>query len=112
MVEYTLNLDFVFGSLADPTRRDILQRVSRHELSVGEIAKAYNLTFAAVSKHLKVLEKAQLIIKRRRGKEHMVRVSPQALQDADEYLKQYRLLWEGRLNALEALLEEEQRKDT
>ena len=110
MVEYTLNLDSVFGSLADPTRRDILQRVADRELSVGEIARAYNLTFAAISKHLKVLEKAQLVIKRRRGKEQMVSLSPQALADADEYLRQYRQLWENRLDALEVLLEREQRK--
>jgi DNA-binding transcriptional ArsR family regulator len=69
------------------------------------------LTFAAVSKHLKVLEKAQLIMKRRRGKEQMVRLSPQALEDADEYLRQYRQLWESRFDALEVLLEQEQRKN-
>jgi DNA-binding transcriptional ArsR family regulator len=111
MVEYTLDLDLVFGSLSDSTRRDILQRLRRGEQSVGELAQEYKLTFAAVSKHLKVLEKAKLIIKQRRGKQQMVHISPQALASADEYLRQYQALWEQRFNALENLLEQEQRKN-
>jgi DNA-binding transcriptional ArsR family regulator len=75
-------------------------------MSVGEIAQPYDLSFAAVSKHLKVLEKAKLIIKRRRGKEQMVRLSPQALADADRYLEVYRRLWEERFDALENYLKE------
>jgi DNA-binding transcriptional ArsR family regulator len=104
MVEYTLSLDNIFSSLSDPTRRDILRRVARQEMSIGEIARYYDLTFAAVSKHLKVLERAKLIIKQRRGKEQMVTVVPQALKDADEYLEQYRRLWEERFDRLDALL--------
>jgi DNA-binding transcriptional ArsR family regulator len=112
MVEYVLSLDSIFGSLSDPTRRDILQRVTGRELTVSEIASHYDLTFAAVSKHLKVLERARLISKRRRGKEQMVTVSPRALAVADEYLEQYRLLWESRFDRLEVLLEQEQRKQS
>jgi DNA-binding transcriptional ArsR family regulator len=104
MVEYTLSLDNIFSSLSDPTRRDILRRVARQEMSIGEIARYYDLTFAAVSKHLKVLERAKLIIKQRRGKEQMVTVVPQTLKDADEYLEQYRRLWEERFDRLDALL--------
>lgn len=107
MVEYTFSLDSVFGALADPTRRDILRRVSSAEMSVGEIARYYDLTFAAVSKHLKVLEKAKMIIKRKRGKEKMVSLAPQAFADAAEYLEWYRSLWENRLDALESYLKEE-----
>jgi DNA-binding transcriptional ArsR family regulator len=110
MVEYTLSLDTIFGSLSDPTRRDILRRVSKQELTISEIAKPYDLTFAAISKHLKVLERAALIIKRRRGKEQMVQAVPQALKDADEYLEQYRQLWEERFDRLEALLNEKEVK--
>jgi DNA-binding transcriptional ArsR family regulator len=98
----------IFGSLADPTRRNILRQVASRELSVGEIARYYDLTFAAVSKHLKVLERAQLVRKRRRGKEQLVSLAPQALADADAYLEQYRQLWDARLGALEVLLEQEQ----
>jgi DNA-binding transcriptional ArsR family regulator len=106
MVEYTLNLDTIFNSLADPTRRDILEQVSRRSLTIGEIAQAYDLTFAAVSKHIKVLEKARLINKHKRGREHVVELTPQALAPAMEYLEMYRQMWERRLDALEIFLKE------
>jgi len=110
MVECTISLDAAFGSLADPTRRDILRRVTDSELSVGEIAAPYPLTFAAVSKHLKILEHAKLIVKRRQGKQQMVQVSPEALKDVSDYLQQYQRLWEGRLDALENYFKQEQLK--
>jgi DNA-binding transcriptional ArsR family regulator len=106
MVEYTLSLDSIFSSLADPTRRDILRRLITQELSISELAKPYDITFAAVSKHLKVLERAQLIIKKRRGKEQMVQVSPLALKDEADYLESYRLLWDERFQSLDKLLKE------
>lgn len=106
MVEYTLQLDDVFHSLSDPTRRDILQHVSHCELSVGELVAKYNVSFAAISKHLKVLEKAELISKRKEGKKHMVTLSPAALKNADDYLEQYRQMWEQRYNKLDTLLKE------
>lgn len=108
MVEYTISLDSVFSSLADPTRRDILRRVSERELSVGEIAEPYDLTFAAISKHLKIMERARLIIKRRQGKQQLVVVSPAALKDVTAYLEQYRALWEMRFDALDRVLQQEQ----
>lgn len=104
MVELSLSLDSIFGSLADPTRRDILMRVSREELSVGDIAEPYNLTFAAISKHLKVLEKAKLIIKRRKGREQIVRMAPESITEATAFLQEYQRLWENRLDALEQYL--------
>jgi DNA-binding transcriptional ArsR family regulator len=107
MVEYTQSLDNIFSSLADPTRRDILSRVARQEMSIGEIAKYYNLTFAAISKHLKVLERSKLIVKKRRGKEQMVSVAPSALKEVDDYLETYRQLWEARFDRLETLLKED-----
>jgi DNA-binding transcriptional ArsR family regulator len=106
MVEYTYALDNTFGALSDGTRRDILRRITNNELSVGEIAKFYDLSFAAVSKHLKVLERAKLVIKRRRGKEQMVSLAPQAFADAAEYLEWYRHLWENRLESLDQFLNE------
>jgi DNA-binding transcriptional ArsR family regulator len=106
MVEYTLSLDNIFSSLADPTRRDILRRVSYKELTISEVAKPYDLTFAAISKHLKVLERAKLITKQRRGKEQMVSVVPQALKEADDYLEAYRKIWDERYQALDKLLKE------
>ena len=99
-----MRLDSVFGSLADPTRRDILKRVSRRELSVGDIAKPYDLTLQAISKHLAVLEKAKLIRKRRKGREQFVSLSPAALKEADDFLRNYRRMWEERLDRLETFL--------
>src|SRR4051812_6656319 len=106
MVEYTFNIDEVFGSLADPTRRDILKRVAHQQLTVGQIARTYDLTFAAVSKHLKVLEKARLIIKSKRGKERIVQAVPEALEPVSDYLESYRQMWEARFEQLDELLKE------
>jgi DNA-binding transcriptional ArsR family regulator len=107
MVEYTIQLDSIFASLADPTRRDILTRLKAKTMTVGEIAAKYDLTFAAISKHLKVLEKANLVTKERKGKEQMVHLSPQALAEADSYLEQYRQMWEQRFSKLDELLKED-----
>lgn len=111
MVEQAFHLDSVFGSLADATRRDILRRVSKQSLAVGEIASAYNMSLAAISKHLRVLEKAQLILKRRQGKQQIVELSPAAVKDASAFLKQYEQMWDQRFDALERLLVDEQKKE-
>jgi DNA-binding transcriptional ArsR family regulator len=108
MVEYQLNLNEVFSSLADPTRRDILSRLIQGDLTIGELAEPYKLTFAAVSKHLKVLENAHLVVKQKRGKERVVKLSANALADADAYLSLYRKHWEDRFEALDTLLTSEQ----
>ncbi len=104
MVEYSVDLDLIFGSLAHPIRRDILRRGATEELSVGEIARSYNVTLAAISKHLKILEKAKLIIKRKKGKEHLIQLSPPAIKDAAKYLQDYEKLWNDRFDALEKYL--------
>jgi len=108
MVEYAVSLDSIFGALADPTRRDILRRVSSQQLTVSQIAESYNLSFAAVSKHLMVLQKAKLILKHRVGRRQFVRAQPQALKDAEEYLEWYRQFWNQRFDALEIYLKEDQ----
>jgi DNA-binding transcriptional ArsR family regulator len=104
MVEPNLSLNYVFNSLSDPIRRDILKRVAKNELSIGEIAKPYDLTFAAISKHLKVLEKATLITKHRRGKRFMVRLLPKTVREASNYLNYYKQFWEDKLDSLEEYL--------
>lgn len=104
MVEYAVRLDNVFGSLADPTRRDILRRVARRELTVGEISSNYDMSLAAVSKHLKILERARLIMKRRRGKQQLVRLSPAALHEASDYLEWYGQFMNERFDSLEEYL--------
>ncbi len=100
MVEYMSKLDDVFHSLSDSTRRDILHRLAPGEQTVGALASHYNLTFAAVSKHLQVLERAKLVQKRRDGREQRVTLSPHGLRNADKYLEQYRKLWEEKLDRL------------
>ncbi len=114
MVEYSINqgkidpLSDIFQSLADATRRDILSRVAKKEMTISEIAKRYNLTFAAVSKHLKVLEKAKLIVKRRQGREQYVQMAPATLRTATEALAYYERLWEARFDSLDAYLKKVQ----
>jgi DNA-binding transcriptional ArsR family regulator len=107
MVEYNLYLDGLFGSLADPIRRDILKRLVYAQYTISEIAKNYEMSFAAVAKHLSVLEKAKLIVKRRNGKEQIVSISSDALKDASMYLAQFEELWNYRFDALDTILQEE-----
>lgn len=104
MVEYEMTLDDVFHSLSDPIRRDILYAVAHCEHSVGELVQRYEVSFAAISKHLKVLEQAGLIRKRKEGRMHMVTLNAAALAEADRYLEQYRRMWDSRYDKLEALL--------
>jgi DNA-binding transcriptional ArsR family regulator len=106
MVESS-TLDTLFMALADSTRRSILEQVAKAEMSIGEIARQYKLTFAAVSKHIKVLERANLITKRRRGKEQVVIIVPSTLGVAREHIERYATMWNDRFNNLEALLKEE-----
>lgn len=107
MVEYTLQLDDIFSSLADATRRDILRRVMAKELTVGEIAQPYDMSLAAISKHLKILEAARLVIKRRQGKQQLVKASPETLEQAAQYLYDYQALWNDRHDMMEELLNKE-----
>jgi DNA-binding transcriptional ArsR family regulator len=106
MVEQTIQLDAIFHSLSDPIRRDILRRVMECELSVGELVEKYQVSFAAISKHIKVLESASLVRKRKEGKKYMVALQPQTLEAADKYLEQYRTMWESRYSKLDTLLKE------
>lgn len=104
MVESSQQLDTLFLALADSTRRSILSRVAEVELSIGQIAEHYRLTFAAISKHIKVLENAHLVTKRRRGKEQIVIIVPQTFAVAQEALERYATLWHHRYDTLEQLL--------
>lgn len=108
MVEYNVNLDNVFGSLADPTRRDILKRVSEQALSISQVAEHYKMSFAAVAKHVTILETAKLITKERKGKQQIIKASPKALQVAADHLEKYRAMWEDRFTALENYLDQSQ----
>jgi len=99
-------LDSVFHALADATRRSILRDVATREKTVGEVAKPYRLTLAAVSKHLNVLESAELIARERRGSFQIVRLKAQNLRPAEEWLAWYDRFWTRQIDALQNYLEE------
>jgi len=105
MVEQTYKLDAIFSSLSDPTRRDILTRISNQGMNVSTIAGHYTFSLAGIAKHLDVLERAGLVRKIRQGKEQIVMIDPKALAAANEYLEVYRGLWEDRLGSLDKLMQ-------
>jgi len=103
MVLYAMPTDALsakFAALADPTRRAILARLALGETSVGELAEPFDMSLPAVSKHLKVLEKAGLIHRGREAQWRPCRLKPEALKAVDGWLETYRRLWEERLDRL------------
>src|SRR5262245_18996176 len=104
-------LNTTFAALADPTRRAILARLALGETSVTELAKPFEMSLPAVSKHLKVLERAGLIVRGREAQWRPCRIEPAALKDVDDWLERYRRLWEERLDRLDAYLQTLQAKE-
>jgi DNA-binding transcriptional ArsR family regulator len=99
-------LDATFAALADPTRRAILARLAQSEASVSELAKPFAMSQPAISKHLKVLEKAGLISRGRDAQRRPCRIEAQPLADANAWLEGYRQMWEANFGRLDALLKE------
>src|SRR5882757_8656593 len=104
-------LDNTFAALADPTRRAILARLALGETSVTELAEPFDMSLPAVSKHLKVLERAGLITRGREAQWRPCRIEPDALNDVDGWLEEYRRLWEERLDRLDDYLRRLQRSE-
>lgn len=102
-------LDRTFSALADPTRRAILARLSGGEASVTELAAPFEMSLPAVSKHLKVLERAGLISRSREAQWRPCRIEAKPLRDAAAWIEEYRQLWEERLDRLDAYLTDLQR---
>jgi DNA-binding transcriptional ArsR family regulator len=100
-----------FAALADPTRRAILARLALGETSVNELSKPFDISGPAISRHLKVLERAGLIARGRKAQWRPCRLEPQALKSVDDWLERYRRLWEERLDRLEVHLRELQAKE-
>jgi DNA-binding transcriptional ArsR family regulator len=98
-------LDSIFHALADTTRRSILRDIVRREQTVGELARPYQMSLAAVSKHLDVLERASLIRRERKGSSRMVHLNPKPLQAAQDWLAFYEQFWKSSLDRLQELLE-------
>jgi DNA-binding transcriptional ArsR family regulator len=106
MVKYPFsNLDRTFAALADPTRRRILAHLARGDKRVTHLARPYPMSLPAVSKHLRVLEKAGLLRRRRYGRVHEMRLEAKPLQQAAQWVEEYRKFWEGSLDRLAAYLE-------
>ncbi len=99
--------DRMFRALADATRRDILRRTLDAEQSVSALAADYDVSFAAVQKHVAVLEAAELVVKRAAGRERLVRARPETIARARRLLEHYERLWRGRIDRLDALLAED-----
>jgi DNA-binding transcriptional ArsR family regulator len=100
-------VDHLFHALADATRRDIVRRSVQGELSVSRLAKTYPMSFAAVQKHVAVLERAGLVTKERRGREQLVRTDPDAVRRARQALDQLEATWRERVDRMSDLLAED-----
>jgi DNA-binding transcriptional ArsR family regulator len=106
------HLSATFAALADPTRRAILARLALGESSVTELAAPFEMSMPAVSKHLKVLERAGLISRGREAQWRPCRIEAAALKDVDQWLERYRAFWEASFDRLDEYLREVQAKET
>ena len=97
-------LNAVFSALADPTRRAILEALSEGHAQVSELAEPFDISLPAISKHLRVLEEAGLIVRERDGRFHRMHLDGKPLKDAAAWLDRYRNFWNARLDALDAFL--------
>ena len=104
-------LSSTFAALADPTRRAIVARLATGECSVTELAEPFEMSMPAVSKHLRVLEKAGLIARRREAQRRPCRLEPGPLKDVADWAERYRSIWEQRFDRLEAYLHELKAKE-
>lgn len=105
MVTNNRNLDRTFGALADATRRRILGRLAHGDATVGELARPFRVSRPAISKHLRVLERAGLVRRAREGRISRCRLDAAAMRDAAEWVERYRAFWEGRLDQLARYIE-------
>jgi len=103
-------LDAIFSALADPTRRAILARLAEGEASVTELAAPFAMSMPAVSKHLKVLERAGLIVRGREAQWRPCRLEAEPLKEVADWIEHYRALWEQRFDRLDAYLKELQQQ--
>jgi DNA-binding transcriptional ArsR family regulator len=107
MVEHSAGMDAVFHALSHEARRAMLRRLSLGALTVGELAGPLTMSFAAASKHVKVLENAGLVRRTVDGRRHVCSLQPQPLADATEWLRFYERHWTTRLDALETMFRED-----
>ncbi len=110
MVKLQERLDLTFAAISDQTRRTILRRLRKGPLSVSELAKPFGMSLAAVSKHLKVLERAELIRRKRDGRKFLIDLSVERLEEAEKWVESFREFWESSLDRLEAYVRAENEK--
>ena len=99
-------LDALFAALADPTRRAIIERLSRGEARVTEVAEPFHMSLNAVSKHIHVLEASGVVERHRKGRDHILSINTRSLDEVDVWIGRMRRYWEERLDAMERLLRE------
>ena len=104
-------LNAIFAALADPTRRAIIERLAAGEASAGELAEPFGISKPAISKHLKVLEKANLIVRTKHAQWHRFQLQSDTLKTASDWIAQYRRFWEDRLDALAKYLDRQNDKE-
>jgi DNA-binding transcriptional ArsR family regulator len=104
-----MTLDDTLLALADPTRRAILQRLSRGEARVTELAEPFDISLNSVSKHIRILERADLVRRRRAGREHLLTFNTAPFDELADWMSAQRTLWMNRLDALDVLLRSEDR---
>lgn len=102
-------LDQTLMALADPTRRSILNRLGKGSARVTDLAQPFDISLNSVSKHIRILERARLVRRRRDGREHILTLDPRPLDDAAAWIDRHRALWTARLDTLESLLRQEDR---
>jgi len=102
----TARLDAVFAALADPTRRAIIERLSRGEARVTEVAAPFLISLNAVSKHIRVLEASGVVERHRKGRDHILSINTRSLDEVDSWIERTRSYWVERLDAMERLLGE------
>ena len=110
MVKSTYDLDLIFQALADPTRRAIIKNLSRHERVITDVAEPFDMSFVAVAKHIKVLERAGLVDRRWDGNFSYLKLNAKAIQNANQWMEGYRQFWEQSFDRLEEYLKKKQRK--
>jgi DNA-binding transcriptional ArsR family regulator len=99
-------LDQTFSALADPTRRDILERLARAPASITELARPYGISLPGMMKHVRILEEANLVTTEKRGRTRQCRPGPQDMEEVTRWIERYRGQWEHRLDRLEAYIEQ------
>jgi DNA-binding transcriptional ArsR family regulator len=104
-------LDATFRALSDPTRRGMLASLALGEKSIGELAEPFAMSFAGASKHVKVLEDAGLIARRKAGRTHLIRIEARPLEEAERWLRQWQKFWTARLDRLEAMIERDKQEN-